>query len=251
MVSSAHPLATEVGASILEAGGNAFDAAVAIAAALNVVEPMMSGIGGYGTVLIYDAMRQECRFLNSSDRFPRQVNSDLFRPPTPGFQENRRGAKAVSTPGNVRAWQALSQSYGRLPWRELLQPAVELAGKGFPVGTLLAHCIRREFAHMPAHAQRIFGRDGRPLVAQALLIQHELAQSLAQIAAEGADAFYVGALGQGIVAAVQEAGGFLDLPDLARCQADWFQPIAIDYRGHRVVTASPPATAFADRKSVV
>jgi gamma-glutamyltranspeptidase/glutathione hydrolase len=245
MVSSAHPLATEAGSAILQAGGNAFDAAVAIAAVLNVVEPMMSGIGGYGTILIYDAARRECRFLNSSDRIPRRVNSDLFRPPTPGYQANRRGARAVSTPGNVRAWQALSRSHGRLPWSELLQPAIRLAWEGFPVGPLLARCIQLEIASLPAHAQEIYGRHGRPLQAHEFLIQRDLAQSLAQIAAEGADAFYAGELGQRIVNAVREAGGFLALPDLAQCQAEWFRPIAIDYRKHQVFTASPPATSFA------
>ena len=97
MVSSAHPLATETGLEVLAAGGNAFDAAVAIAAALNVVEPMMSGVGGYGTILVYDATTHRARFLNPSGRIPAAVNSDVYRSPTPNYRENRRGAKAVST----------------------------------------------------------------------------------------------------------------------------------------------------------
>jgi gamma-glutamyltranspeptidase/glutathione hydrolase len=101
MVSSAHPKATQAGIDILKAGGNAFDAAVAVAAVLNVVEPMMSGMGGYGTILIYDASGRRVRFLNSSGRIPASVNSDVFRAPTPGYEENRRGPKAVSMPGNV------------------------------------------------------------------------------------------------------------------------------------------------------
>jgi len=98
MVSTGHALATEAGLSILSSGGNAFDAAVAIAAALNVVEPMMSGIGGYGTILIYDAKTKRTRFLNSSGRIPAATNSDAYRSPTPNYMENRRGAKAISTP---------------------------------------------------------------------------------------------------------------------------------------------------------
>ncbi len=101
IVSSAHPLATQAGLDILSKGGNAFDAAVAIAAALNVVEPMMSGAGGYGTILVYDAQNQKVRFLNCSSKIPVAVNSDLYRSPTPNYEQNRRGAKAVSTPGNV------------------------------------------------------------------------------------------------------------------------------------------------------
>ena len=116
MVSSAHPLATEVGLEILGRGGNAFDAAVAVAAALNVVEPMMSGMGGYGTILVYSAEEGRARFLNPSGRIPRGVDSDAYRAPTPNYRENRRGPKAISTPGNVNAWAAMSGEYGALPW---------------------------------------------------------------------------------------------------------------------------------------
>lgn len=111
MVSSAHPLATGAGLEILRAGGNAFDAAVAIAAALNVVEPAMSGMGGYRTILVYDAQSKTTTFLNPSGRIPSAVNSDAFRAPTPNYLENRRGAKSVSTPGNVHAWEAMSKRF--------------------------------------------------------------------------------------------------------------------------------------------
>src|SRR5688572_33049158 len=89
MVSSAHPLATAAGLEILRGGGNSFDAAVAIAAALNVVEPAMSGMGGYGTILVYDAEKREARFLNPSGRIPLATNSDAMRPPTPDYEKNR------------------------------------------------------------------------------------------------------------------------------------------------------------------
>lgn len=111
MVSSAHPLATEAGLVILKAGGNAFDAAVAIAATLNVVEPMMSGIGGYGTIMTFDVGRNETKFLNCSGRIPAGVDSDAFRAPTPNHLANRSGAKAVSTPGNVACWKEMSGKY--------------------------------------------------------------------------------------------------------------------------------------------
>lgn len=105
IVSSAHPLATEAGIDTLQKGGNAFDAAVAVAAALNVVEPMMSGIGGYGTILVYHKDSDRIRFLDSSGKIPAAVDADVFRPPTAGYKENRRGPKAVSTPGNAPAWE--------------------------------------------------------------------------------------------------------------------------------------------------
>ena len=93
MISSGHPLATQAGLDVLAAGGNAFDAAVAVAATLNVVEPMMSGMGGYGATLIYDAGKNETRFLDASGRIPASLNSDVFRAPTPNYLQNREGAK--------------------------------------------------------------------------------------------------------------------------------------------------------------
>ncbi|MCP4152233.1 MAG: gamma-glutamyltransferase, partial [bacterium] len=141
MVSSAHPIATRAGLDILKEGGNAFDAAVAVAATLNVVEPMMSGAGGYGTILIYDAAKNRIRFLDSSGKIPVNTNPALFRKPTPGYLENRRGAKAVSTPGNVNAWAAMSNTYGKLEWRRLFQQAIKTAKEGFRVDKRLAHLL--------------------------------------------------------------------------------------------------------------
>ncbi len=244
LVSSAHPFATAAGIEILEAGGNAFDAAVAVAAALNVVEPPMSGLGGYGTILLYEASGGRVRFLNPSGRIPRGVNSDVFRAPTPGYEENRRGPKAVSTPGNLHAWEAMSAEHGTLPWARLFDPAVRLAEEGFALDESAAALLVRAFPAFPPHAQAIFGTDGRPLAAGDRLIQKDLAQSFRLIAAGGAGVLYGGELGRAIDAAMRESGGFLTLQDLVEDRAEWWDPISIDYRGYDVFTASPPANAF-------
>ena len=244
MVSSAHPLATEAGLEVLRAGGNAFDAAVAVAATLNVVEPAMSGMGGYGTIMVYHAPSREAWFLNPSGRIPAAVNSDAFRAPTPDFARNRRGAKAVSTPGNVRAWEAMSKHYGRRPWRELFGPAIRLAGEGYVLPPRDADHIARGFEDFGAYARGIFGRDGKPLREGERLRQPDLARSLQAIAEGGADAFYKGAIAQAIDRAMKEAGGFLSLSDLASNEAEWWKPISIKYRDVEVVTAAPPANAF-------
>ena len=165
MVSSAHPMATQAGLDILERGGNAFDAAVAVAAMLNVVEPNMSGVGGYGTILVYDAEKQQTRFLNSSGRIPKGVDSDVFRAPTPNYRENRRGPKAVSTPGNANAWQAMWETYGRLPQDDLFEAAIRAADEGFPISNRLARSITSAFDDFSDHARAIYGRDDRPLAA--------------------------------------------------------------------------------------
>ncbi len=99
-----------------ENGGNAFDAAVAVASTLNVVEPAMSGLGGYGSTLIYDVKKKEIRYLNSSGRFPLATNSDLMREPTADYLQNRKGPKSISTPGNLNAWHEMHKTYGKLPW---------------------------------------------------------------------------------------------------------------------------------------
>ncbi len=244
LVSSAHPLATAAGLEILRAGGNAFDAAVAVAAALNVVEPPMSGLGGYGTILVYDAARGRVRFLNPSGRIPFGVEPRAFRPPTPDYLENRRGAKAVSTPGNLHAWEAMSEEYGALPWARLFEPAIRLAREGFALDEETASLVARAFPSFPPHAQAIFGRDGRPLAAGETLVQRDLAASYRKIAARGAGVLYGGELGQAIDRAMRERGGFLRRRDLLADRAEWWAPIHITYRGYEVYTASPPANAF-------
>jgi gamma-glutamyltranspeptidase/glutathione hydrolase len=244
MVASAHPLASHAGVDILRAGGNAFDAAVAVAAALNVVEPENSGIGGYGTIVIYDARRREARFLNPSGRIPFAVDSDAFRAPTSNYLENRRGAKAVSTPGNLHAWEALSKTYGTLAWQRVLEPAVRLAEDGFTLSEVGARTIAGAFNSFPPHARAVYGVDGRPLRAGERLVQKDLARSLRLIQVEGASALYGGSLGRAVDTAMRQAGGFLAMKDLQADRAEWWKPIGITYRGFEIVSASPPANTF-------
>lgn len=244
MVSTAHPLATRAGLSILRADGNAFDAAVAVAAMLNVVEPMNSGIGGYGTILIYDAVRGKTRFLDSSGRIPIHVDSDMFRPPTPNFRENQRGAKAVSTPGNVNAWWAMSSQYGRMEWEELFEAAIKAAEDGIEINERLARVIQFAFSEFNPYGQSVYGKKGKPLEKGDTLIQKDLGRSLRLIASEGAKAVYGGELGKAIDRIMRENEGFLTIDDLVADRAEWWEPISIDYRGYRVTTASPPSTAF-------
>src|SRR5262245_51893981 len=175
MISSANPLATRAGLEILEAGGNAFDAAVAVAATLNVVEPMMSGMGGFGVTLLYDAEKGVTRCLDASGRFPVATNADVFRAPTANYLQNRKGAKAISTPGNANAWETLAKEYGKLPWPRLLAPAIRLADEGFPISAHTARHIQSAFAAFPERAQRIYGKDGKPVQAGDRLVQKDLA----------------------------------------------------------------------------
>jgi gamma-glutamyltranspeptidase/glutathione hydrolase len=244
MVSSAHPLATQAGLDILKAGGNAFDAAVAVAAVLNVVEPMMSGMGGYGTILIYDASSPRVRFLNSSGRIPAAVDSDVFRAPTPGYQENRSGPKAVSMPGNAHAWEAMSREYGRLEWPRLFETAIRMASEGFPVSEGLAGAIENAYGDFTEKTKAFYGKGGTPLKTGDTLVQKDLARSLRLVSDAGAEAFYRGEIAAAIDREMKATGGFLSKADLAADKAEWWEPIHINYRGCEVYTAAPPATAF-------
>ena len=244
MVSSAHPIATQAGLEILAAGGNAFDAAVAVAATLNVVEPMMSGMGGYGAMVIYDAQKGETRFLDSSGRIPATLNSDVYRAPTPNYMENRRGAKVVSTPGNANAWETLAKAYGKLEWKRLFAPAIKAAEEGFVISDMTAQHIKSGFKSFPEHAKPIYGRNGEPLKAGERLVQQDLARSLKLVATQGAQAIHGGALGKAIDATMRSTGGFVTLDDLRKNRAEWWKTISIDYRGYQIVTASAPTNAW-------
>ncbi|MGB3632598.1 MAG: gamma-glutamyltransferase, partial [Rubrobacteraceae bacterium] len=244
MVSSANPLATDAGLEILADGGNAYDAAVAVASSLGVVEPMMSGIGGYGATVIYDAESDETRFLGASSRVPEAIDASVFYSPTPGYLENRSGAAAISTPGAVNDWEALWEEYGSLEWERVLQPAIRYAEDGFVLNAENATWISSEYATFPANAQEIYGTAGAPLQAGDTLVQRDLGSSLRRISDRGAGTIYGGELGEAMASAAQQSGGFLSTEDLARNSADWESTIGIDYRNRRVVSAPPPNTSW-------
>ncbi len=243
-VASAHPLATQAGMKILENGGNAYDAAIAVASTLNVVEPMMSGIGGYGTILIYNAKDGRIRFLNPSGRFPIATNTDLMRPPTPGYMENRTGPKSISTPGNLNAWKAMHEAYGTQEWSVLFESAIGHAENGFQVTPALAQWIERAHGDFSTYAKTFYGAEG-PLQEGELLIQTDLAKTFRTIQSEGVDPFYRGVIAEAIDQEMKEAESFLSIEDLRSNEAEWWDPISIDYKGYEVYTAALPANSFA------
>jgi gamma-glutamyltranspeptidase / glutathione hydrolase len=244
MVSSAHPLATRAGLEVLEAGGNAFDAAVAVAASLGVVEPYMSGIGGYGAMVVYDARMGEVRSLSAATRTPETLDPGAFRPTTAGYRQNRRGAPAASTPGAVNDWEAVWEEYGELGWSRLLEPAIAQAEDGFVLDAENAGWIGSEFHTFPPHAREIYGDSGAPLSAGQRLVQEDLGRSLRLISGQGAGAVYGGELGEAMASATQQNGGFLTTDDLEANSPEWQEPVSMDYRGYEVVTAPPPTTAW-------
>lgn len=211
---------------------------------LNVVEPMMSGIGGYGTILIYDAKKEEVRYLNPSGRIPKSLNPDVFRKPDPKAEENRRGAAAVSTPGNLHAWEALSRDLGLLRWEDLFLPAIRAAEDGFLLDSTTADDIASALNEFSGYTKSFYSRGGSPLGQGDRLVQKDLGRTLRRIAEKGPTAFYEGPLAEHIVNELRKKGSFLSLDDLRLDRTEWFEPIHISYRGNDVYTASPPSTAF-------
>lgn len=243
MVCSGQALASEAGIATLRRGGNAVDAAIAVAAALNVVEPGMSGVGGDGFVMVYrrggpdpdPALGGSVEVVNATGAAPLAATRAAYRDGIP-----MRGIRSVSTPGLLDGWLEAHARHGRLKLESCLGPAIALAADGFPVSYVLAGYI----AEVPAlvdfpSSRAIFAPKGRPLAAGEILVQRDLAQTFQTIARDGRAAFYEGPIARAIVAASAKAGGLLAMEDFARHRARWQAPIATDYRGCRVLESPP------------
>jgi gamma-glutamyltranspeptidase/glutathione hydrolase len=234
MVCSGHPLASEAGVAILRQGGTAVDAAIAVAAALGVVEPQASGIGGDGFIMVYQSEPRSIRVVNATGPAPRRATREAYRDGIP-----MTGVRSTSVPGIVDGWLIAHERFGRLGLARCMDPAIGLASDGFPISHKLAAALVEEPAWMDYPASRaVFGPEGRPLSAGELLVQADLGRTLATLAAEGRAAFYEGDLARAMVAAMAPDGA-LELEDLRTFHATWQDPIATTYRD-MTVFESPP-----------
>ncbi|MHB8079934.1 MAG: gamma-glutamyltransferase [Candidatus Krumholzibacteriia bacterium] len=242
MVVTAHPLASRAGRDILRAGGSACDAAVAAAFALAVVEPYSSGLGGGGLVLVHSAADGGVRALDCRETAPAGAWRDMFvRDGAADPELSRTGGLAVATPALVRGLAELHRAGGRLPWGDLLQPAIALARDGFPVDAELRARIDEEASRLDPAAQAVFRPGGVTPAVGARLVQADLARTLATLATGGAEAFYAGPLAAALVAGARGAGGLLTVADLAACRPRWREPVRGTYRGAEVWSMPPPS----------
>lgn len=244
-----HPLASAAAVEMLAAGGNAIDAAVASLFTLTVVEPMMVGIFGGGAALIRLADGREI-VLDGLSTAPAAARPDSFTPISdvwPDYMEakgraNRVGPQAVAVPGTLKAWCEAAERYGRLPLRDLIEPAIRHAERGFKLSPYLATCIAEiapDLALDPAIAA-VFLPGGKPLAAGDLLVQKDYAGTLWQIAEHGPDVVYGGELGRRIAGHLTLAGSFLRLEDLAAYRTVEREPVRAVYRGVEIVGPPPP-----------
>ncbi len=244
MVVSPHYLASQAGNTILEKGGNAFDAAVAVSACLAVVYPHMTGLGGDSFWLTYSNKEEKVRVYNGSGRTGINVTRDAYEGqssiPIRGIES------AITVPGMVDSWDAVLNKYGRLSLAEVLQPAIEYAAKGFPL-SLDQHentVKRADLLKGDSDAGRIFLPNQQIPKAYQRFIQLDLSNTLKRLAESGRDDFYKGELADRIISSLKNKGSRLTLEDFAHHQGEWAEPISTTYRGYDVYQAPPNSQGF-------
>lgn len=260
MVTSSNYLATQAGVDVLRNGGNAVDAAIAVASTMAVVYPQMNTIGGDNFWLIYNAKTGDVRALNASGRAGEKATIEHYR--SRGYDKiPSRGYQAANTvPGAVSGWDAAYQYAAKnmghsLPWKALLQSAIGYAQNGVPVTPSLNYWATvnvdpsditfRDLQRFPEFKRIFLTSDDTAYPVGSLLKQTDLAHTLTIIANKGASAFYTGEIAQHIVADLQAHDGMLTLKDFADHRADWVEPLHVDYRGYTAWNLPPNTQGMA------
>ena len=245
-VATSQPLAAQAGLRILLQGGNAVDAAVATAAALNVVEPMSTGIGGDMFAIVYLSGSGELLGINGSGRAPSTATVEKFA--ASGFTEMpSTGTLSVTVPGTVDGWDQLLRRAGTMSLSQVLQPAIEYAEEGFPVSEVVAWQwgeAQSKLASDPDSA-RTWLIDGKAPVPGSIFRNPRLGRTLRVLAEEGRDAFYLGEIARAIGEKSLATGGLLTAADLANHTSTWVEPIHTSYRGHEVYELPPNGQGIA------
>jgi gamma-glutamyltranspeptidase/glutathione hydrolase len=245
VVASAHPEATRAGLEILRAGGNAMDAAVAVAFALSVVEPYSAGVGGGGFLLYRDAATAVNVAYDYREVAPKRAHRDMFV--VDGKVDPKRslqGMLSVGVPGMVPGLAEAQRRHGRLDLARCLEPAIRLAERGFQVLPEFHDASVHQLELLRAHPEtaRVFLKNGRPYAVGERLVQPDMARTLRQLAVEGPSLFTTGAVAQAIAKESQRLGGVLELSDLAAFRLRTREPLVGRYRGREIVTMPPPSS---------
>jgi gamma-glutamyltranspeptidase / glutathione hydrolase len=242
VVTSLDPLASEAGMRVLQQGGNAFDAAIATAAAVAVIDPRMSSLGGNGFATIYIAKTHEVRALNFYGIAPKRATAAFYK-----GKDYSRGVLSAPVPSGLRGWEALHSAYGKLPWSQVLEPAIDLARNGFVIKRPLSDSLaekRELLASFPSSA-KVFLPGGRVPQPGEIFKQPDLARTLEEIATKGADVFYKGPIAGQIADFYQQQGGIITREDLASYRALWVTPISTTYHGYTFYTQPPSSSGIA------
>ena len=246
MVASEQALASEVGLAVLQQGGNAVDAAVAVGFALAVVLPNAGNIGGGGFMLLHDAESKTNTSIDFRETAPAKAHRDMYLDQQANVIQGKSiySHQAVGVPGTVAGLELALKKWGSMSLEQVLAPAIQLAEDGFVVSDTLAKMLQAEADNLQQwpSTRAIFFKDNRPLVAGEYLQQKDLANSLRKIAKQGSSAFYQGEIAEAIVAEMQQHGGLIELADLANYRAIERAPITGDYRGYQIVSMPPPSS---------
>jgi gamma-glutamyltranspeptidase / glutathione hydrolase len=262
MVVTSQPLAAQVGLQILQHGGNAIDAAVATAAALNVMEPMMVGMGGDLFAVIYIAKERKIYVLNASGTAAtgatlERLNSLGYRwdPQNwgPGSGMPHYGILPVTVPGALWGWQAVLNRFGKLTFKEVLEPAAQYAQHGFPISERIAHDwslpnalpLKACCTEPDPDSIKTWYLNGAAPKAGQIFKNPDLARTLRLLQQQGSDAFYKGEIARAIVAKSRALGGSMTLEDLAGYKGEWVEPARTQYHGFDILELPPPAQAWA------
>jgi gamma-glutamyltranspeptidase / glutathione hydrolase len=249
-VSSANPVSTAAGVEMLAKGGNVVDAAVAISFALGVVEPDASGPGGYGQILIYKKGMEHPQLIEFMSRVPEDAGLSNTSLLLPNGRLPDGGPVVVNVPGTVAAMRLAWEKYGskKIPWSDILQPAIRAARDGYVVSEGLATTLATERDQFMKYegSRALFFRNGEPLHAGDTLKNPDLAWTLEQIAKDGADALYRGEVGRRMVADLHAHGNAMKLSDLEHYYAAEREPVSSTYRGYTFFSSAPPVSGGAE-----
>ncbi len=252
MVASSQPLASQIGLEILKQGGTAVDAAIAVNAALGLMEPHMCGIGGDLFAIVWDAHSEQLTGLNAGGRSPQGLSyaALLKRLQDDGRQKiPMEGVLPVSVPGAVAGWYDLHQRFGSMPVASLLQPAIDHAEKGFPLTPIIAEQWHRYAGRLssslPGDFRRVYLPDGRAPAAGETFCNPQLAESYRLIAKEGSRGFYQGEMAARIDAFMSGQGAYLSRRDLAAHESTWVTPLSVKYRDYDIYELPPNGQGLA------
>ena len=246
MVASSHPLATQIGLEILKQGGSAVDAAIAVNAALGLMEPTGNGIGGDLFAIVWDAKSKKLYGLNASGPAPKKLSLEYFQKNNlseyPEF-----GPLPVTVPGAVAGWSELHKKFGKLPIKRLLKPTIAYAREGFPVTETIAYYFtlnKQRFQDYPNFKEVWMANGDVPKTGE-IFKNPALGNTLETLADKGLSEFYTGDIARITADFIQAQGGFLSYDDLASYRPEWVQPISTDYRGYEVWELPPNTQGLA------
>ena len=246
MVAASHPLAAQIGIDILKKGGNAIDAAIAVNAALGLMEPTSNGIGGDLFAIVWDSKTKKLSGLNASGRSPRALTMKVFK--EKGLESiPYDGPLSWSVPGCVDGWFELHKKFGKLPMKTILAPTIKYAREGFPLTELIAYywgsSVRRfkDFENF----QKVYAPGGIAPKKGDIFKNPLLADTLALIARKGRDAYYRGEIAKKIVAYSKKVGGYFSMEDFEKHHSQWVEPLSANYRGYDVWELPPNGQGIA------